>query len=70
MYVLRVCGSNDFVSKINPNDTSCYPPGSVEYVPYFKTWAMKKYPTRVGAERAAKLVGKLDGVHCDVENVD
>ena len=70
MYALRVCGSNDYVSKVDPKFAGCYPPGKVEYVPSFKVWAIKKYPTIVGAERAARLVGKIDGVHCDVENMD
>jgi hypothetical protein len=69
MYAIRVCGSNDYVSKIDKNDKRCWPPGSVDYVPSFKVWAIKKFPTQLGAERAAKLVGKIDGVHCDVENL-
>ena len=31
-YKLCVCGSNDFVSSIDPNDRSCHPPGLVELV--------------------------------------
>jgi len=67
MYALRISGSNDYVSKIDKNDTRCFPPGRVDVVPSFKAWAIKRYPTKVGAERAAKLVGKLEGFHCTIE---
>jgi len=31
-YKLRACGTNDFVSCIDPLDPTCSPLGSVEYV--------------------------------------
>jgi hypothetical protein len=70
MYALRISGSNDYVSKINKNDTSCYPPGRVDVVSSFMYWEVKKYATRLGAERAAKLVWKLEGFQCSIENME
>ena len=69
MYAIRICGTNDYVSKIDPKFAGCCPPGKVEYVPAHRDYWFKKYPTQLGAERAAKLVAKIDGVHCDVENL-
>ena len=70
MYSLRISGSNDYVSQINKNDTSCYPPGSVSVVVGKTNFNTKKYTTQLGAERAAKLVWKLEGFQCSIENVE
>ena len=32
MYKLRVGGTNEYVSKIDPDDTTCFPPGSIATV--------------------------------------
>ena len=67
MYVLRVCGSNDFVSKIDTTYAGCYPPGRVELVVGRFHPRIKRYSTRLGAERAVRLVEKIEGFHCDIE---
>ena len=69
MYAIRISGSNDYVSKIDKHDTSCYPPGRVDLVPSFEVWAIKRYNTQLGAERAAKLVKKIEGFHCSIEKI-
>ena len=70
MYALRICGSNDYVSKIDKNDTRCFPPGRVDVVAGINHPYTKKYPTYLGAYRALKLVAKLEGFHCVIENVE
>jgi len=70
MYALRISGSNDYVRKIYKNDTSCYPTGRVDVVIGINHPNTKKYPTQLGAERAARLVEKLEGFHCTIENVE
>ena len=69
MYKIRISGSNDYVSKIDASDASCYPPGSVDLVVGIMHPKAKVYPTRLGAERAAKLVRKIEGYHCSIETV-
>lgn len=69
MYKLRICGTNEFVSKIDPAYAGCYPPGRVELVVGWTNPRVKTYPTRVGAERAARLVEKIEGFICDIEEV-
>jgi hypothetical protein len=67
MYKLRICGTNEFVSKIDPSYAMCYPPGRVELVVGWSHPRVKVYPTLLGAQRAARLVEKIEGFHCDIE---
>ena len=70
MYALRISGSNNYVTKISKNDTSCYPSGRVDVVSSFMYWKVKKYSTKLGAEQAARLVEKLEGFHCTIERLE
>ena len=36
MFKIRLGGTNEFVSEINPHASHCYPPGEVKFV---KGWA-------------------------------
>jgi hypothetical protein len=69
MYKLRICGTNEFVSKIDPKYAMCYPLGRVELVVGWTHPRVKVYPTLTGAKRAAKLVEKIEGCICDIEEV-
>ena len=69
MYTIRISGSNNYVSKINAYDASRYPPGRVDVVVGITHSRTKVYPTKLGAERAAKLVRKIEGYHCSIETV-
>lgn len=70
MYKIRICGTNEFVSKIEPKYAGCYPPGRVELVVGWSNIRVKLYPTLLGAQRAVKLVEKIEGFHCDIENAE
>jgi hypothetical protein len=69
MYKLRVGGSNDFVSKIDPDDPMCVPPGSADYVPGWDNPDALVFETEEEAQAGADLVLKADGVHVVVEEI-
>ena len=68
-FALRACGSNDFVSKVDPDDRTCAPPGSVDYVTGWDNPNMLKYDSKNVANVAKIAVQVIDGVHINVEEV-
>lgn len=70
MYAIRIGGTNDYVAKIDPKFTGCYPPGRVELVAGMFHRRVKKYPTLLGAARAVKMVEKIEGFLCSIETVE
>jgi hypothetical protein len=67
MYVIRICGTNEFVSKIDKDFAGRYPLGRVDLVVGRVHPRVKHYPTLLGAQRATKLVDKIEGFICDIE---
>lgn len=67
MFVIRIGGTSDFVSKIDPNDPRCYPPGSVDIVSGWNNPQALRFATREEAEQAAKQVFEIEGFHNTVE---
>lgn len=64
-FVIRIGGTNDYVSKIDPDDPRCYPPGSVETVQGRK--GAIEFDTQEEAEEASRLVFEIEGFHNEVE---
>jgi hypothetical protein len=67
MYIIRIGGTSDFVSKIDPDDSRCYPPGSVELVKGWNNPQALRFATLEEAEQAAKQVFEIEGFHNTVE---
>ncbi len=67
MFKLRIGGSNDFVSKIDPYDPRCFPPGSVDVVEGWDHPSILKFDDQAAAKRAARQVGEIEGFHISIE---
>ena len=68
-FLIRIGGTNDFVSKIDPNDKRCYPPGSVDTVPGWSNPKALRWSTKEEAEAASRLVFEIEGFHNTVEEL-
>ena len=64
-YQIRVGGSNDYVSKIDPNDRLCSPPGSVDFIA--GRHGALVFDNHKDAQASADQVGDIEGVHTSVE---
>jgi hypothetical protein len=70
-YALRIGGTSDeFVSKIDPDDRRSVPPGSVDTVFGWKNPNRLFFDTEIKALIALELVGEIEGYHCTVERFD
>ena len=66
-FVLRLCGTNSFVSKIDPTDISYFPAGSVDTVTGWDNPIMLQFPTMDDAIRAGAQAWEFEGCHIHVE---
>ena len=66
-YQLRVGGSSDFVSAIRPDDTTCVPPDSVNYVPGWNNPDALTFSDLTEALASKTLAEAIDGVHLSIE---
>ena len=64
-FMIRIGGTNDFVSKIDPDDPSCCPPGSVDVVKGRE--GAIEFETREEAEEASRQVFEIEGFHNSIE---
>ena len=69
MFVLRIGGSNDFVSRIDPNDRTCSPPGSIDTVSGWGNPKALQFTSEAKAQVAALQVEEIEGCHTLVEEV-
>jgi hypothetical protein len=63
-YKVRLCGTNEFVSEIEPFD---------ELVEFVKGWDNPSaivFPTRTSAERSMEKIWEIDDVHTTLEEVE
>ena len=67
-YKLRIGGTSDFVSKIDPDDPTCYPPGSVDVVHGWGADCLT-FESLHDAAKAAKQVEDLEGFHVSIEEI-
>ena len=69
MYKIRLGGTNDFVSKIDPYYNLCSPPGIVEVVNGWTNPDALVYETEGHAKTAEKLIWDIEGFHTSIEEV-
>jgi hypothetical protein len=67
-FSIRIGGSNDYISSIDPNDSRCSPPGSVETVEGRNHPDVMKFATLDEAVEAGGLVFSIEGFHNSIES--
>ena len=68
-YKIRLGGTSEFVSEIDPTYARCSPPGKVEVVKGWNNPLALVYETYEAAKAAADEVGDIEGFHTTVEEV-
>ena len=68
-YKIRLGGTNEFVSDIDPTWPRACPPGKVEFVVGWDNPSALVYETYEEAIDAADQVGDIEGFHTTVEEV-
>ena len=66
-FSIRIGGSNDFVSKIDPNDRRSIPPGSVSLVQGRTHPDVIQFDTLDDALEAGSQVFQIEGFHNSIE---
>ena len=66
-YCIRLGGTSEFVSKIDPTDPRCHPPGSVDFVEGWHHPDALTYGTFNEAKRASEEVWAIEGFHTTIE---
>jgi len=66
-YKLRIGGSNDFVSMIDPYYERCSPPGKVDVVSGWDNPAAIIFDSLEAARKAADKVADIEGFHTSIE---
>ncbi len=69
-FVIRIGGTSDFVSHIDPLWKRAWPPGKVEVVSGWENPAVLKLDTMEAALHAAVQVWDIEGYHTTVEALD
>jgi hypothetical protein len=69
MYKIRLGGTNEFVSEIDPTYARCYPPGKVEVVKGWNNPNAKVWENLEDAKIAEKEVWKIESFHTSIEEV-
>ena len=68
-YKIRLGGTNEFVSAIDPHAPHCYPPGEVKFVEGWSNPAAIVFLTKTSAERAKDRVWEIEGFHTTIEEM-
>lgn len=66
-FKIRVGGTNEFVSAIDPTCNRSWPPGNVDFVEGWDNSKALIYNTMDEALTAAKLVWDIEGFHLSIE---
>jgi len=66
-FTIRIGGTNDFVSDIDPHWKRAWPPGKVEVVEGWTNRKALKFYTMDAAIKAACQVWNIDGFHTSIE---
>jgi len=66
-YKIRLGGTNEFVSKIDPTWARASPPGKVDFVEGWDNPLALVYETYEDAKTAANEVGDIEGFRTSVE---
>ena len=68
-YKIRLGGTNEFVSDIDPYASHCAPPGEVTFVEGWENPSAIVFPTLTAAKRAKEKVWDIEGFHTTIEPV-
>ena len=66
-FIIRIGGTNEFVSDIDPNWKRAWPPGKVEMVGGWDNPRALKFGTMDAAIEAAVQVWDIEGFHTSIE---
>ena len=66
-YKLRLGGTNEFVSAIDPHGGNCYPPGEVKFVEGWDNPDAVVFLTKTSAQTAQNKVAEIEGFHTTIE---
>ena len=66
-YKIRLGGTSEFVSEIDPTYARCFPPGKVEFVVGWDNPSALVYKTYEEAKAASDEVGNIEGFHTSIE---
>jgi hypothetical protein len=70
IYKIRLGGTSEFVSEIDPTYNRCSPPGKVEVVKGWDNPLALVYETYEAAKAAADEVEYIEGFHTSVELIE
>ena len=68
-YKIRLGGTNEFVSWIDPHAPHCYPPGEVTFVEGWKHPSAIIFNTITAAEKAKEQEWDIEGFHTTIEEI-
>jgi hypothetical protein len=68
-FMVRVGGTNKFVSTIDPDDDRSWPRGNVKIVEGWDNPLAKKYTSMEAAKDAGAAAGEIEGFHTSIEPV-
>jgi hypothetical protein len=66
-YKIRLGGTNEFVSGLDPYASHCCPPGEVKFVEGWNNPAAIVFLSKTSAERAKDMVAEIEGFHTSIE---
>lgn len=67
IYKIRLGGTNEFVSDIDPYASHCSPPGEVTFVEGWNNPLALDFPTITAAKRAKDKIWEIEGFHTSIE---
>jgi len=67
-YKIRLGGTSEFVSEIDPHTSHCYPPGEVKFVKGWDNPDAVVFLTKTSAETAKNKVEEIEAVHTTLES--
>ena len=70
MFKIRLGGTNECVSVIDPYASHCVPPGEVTFVEGWENPSAIVFPTITAAKRAKEKVWDIEGFHTTIESYD
>ena len=68
-FVIRIGGTSEFVSNIDPEDLTSWPAGSVDTVEGWENSEALVYDAMDEALEAADLVWEIEGFHTSIESM-
>jgi hypothetical protein len=68
-FMIRIGGTSEFVSEIDPHDKRSWPPGIVKFCEGWKNTKTLMFNTMDEALDAADKVWDIEGIHTSIETV-